>query len=84
MKMLLLIGTNQIRRFHPDVFWADEVIKLNLESRLFELLNEAVKLGEDDKSIISGTQYRLEQANSRLENAGAGARSQLDIGVRKY
>ena len=56
-----------IRRFYPDVYWADEVIKLNLESQLFELLNDAVKLGEDDKSIISGAKYRLEQANSRLQ-----------------
>ena len=64
----LLALCNAIRRFHPDVHWADEVIKLNLEGRLFELLTDAVKLGEDDKSIISGAKYRIEQAHSRLYN----------------
>ena len=62
----LIALCNAIRRFYPNVYWADEVIKLSLEDRLFELLNDAVKLGEDDKSIISGARYRIEQAYSRL------------------
>ena len=50
-----------IRRLSPDVRWWDIILKYELEKQLYECLETAVYLKEDDKTIFYVVQERFKQ-----------------------